>query len=574
MKKSIKVKMVLLFAGLVTILGSLIGFISYDMSKNLIIDSVSKQAERITYQASKLIDVDKYEELLNANKETAYYYELRENFNTLKELNGLKYLYTMKKVKTDKGYEYSYIVDGAPKDSKDASPMGEVEKDANDFSLMKKAFDTGKKQLGEFTYTKNDGALITTYIPIHSKSGELLGIIGADFNANAVYNKMQSDKTIIIIITVVTIFLSVLVIYLFTNYLVTPLVKLKKHVEIVNAGDLSLTFVTEREDEIGVLAQSFNTLVHDLREVISHINESSVELADSTIGLLSSANQTKMASDKIALSMKHISDGSTAQHMSLKESVTIIEEMSVGVGNIAEASSNVTTLSNKTLSESEQGNCKVNSAVKQMEAISNSVTHSACSIETLKNHSSEISNILNLIQEISAQTNLLSLNAGIEAARAGEEGKGFAIVATEIRKLSERSKQAAENIRLIVEKISHETDEAVNSMNFVREEVKEGITLVGETGEAFKIILKAVQDVTSQIAEVSATSEEMAASTEEITAAVDNTSKIAEQTFVMTTESVSSTVEQNELVEYTTVSIEKLSKMANDLKELTSKFKL
>jgi methyl-accepting chemotaxis protein len=209
-----------------------------------------------------------------------------------------------------------------------------------------------------------------------------------------------------------------------------------------------------------------------------------------------------------------------------------------------------------------------------MEAISNSVAHSACSIETLKNHSSEISNILNLIQEISAQTNLLSLNAGIEAARAGEEGKGFAIVATEIRKLSERSKHAAENIRLIVEKISHETDEAVNSMNFVREEVKEGITLVGETGEAFKIILKAVQDVTSQIAEVSATSEEMAASTEEITAAVDNTSKIAEQTFIMTTESVSSTVEQNELVEYTTVSIEKLSKMANDLKELTSKFKL
>jgi methyl-accepting chemotaxis protein len=248
--------------------------------------------------------------------------------------------------------------------------------------------------------------------------------------------------------------------------------------------------------------------------------------------------------------------------------------MSAGVGQIAEASSNVSILSNKTLSESEQGNIKVSSAIEQMEAISNSVAHSASLIETLKGHSTEISNILNLIQEISAQTNLLSLNAGIEAARAGEEGKGFAIVATEIRKLSERSKLAAENIRAIVEKITHDTDQAVHSMNSVGEEVKEGISLVGETGVAFKTILKAVQDVTSQIAEVSATSEEMSAATEEITSSVNKTSQIAEETLIKTNDSVSSTAEQNELVDNMTLSIENLSEMANLLKEMTSKFKL
>ncbi|MBP0727135.1 methyl-accepting chemotaxis protein [Bacillus sp. RG28] len=574
MRKSIKVKMVLLFATLVTILGSLIGFISYDMSKKLITDSVSKQAEKITYEASKLIDVDKYEQLLNANTETDYYYKLREDFNILKETNGLKYLYTMKREKTDKGNEYRYVVDGAPKDSKDASAMNQVEENANDFPLMRQAFDTGKKQLGEFSYTKEYGAVITTFIPIHSKTGQFLGIVGADFNVNSVYKKMQSDKITIIIITVAIILLSILVIYLFTAYLVAPLVKLKKHVELVDAGDLSLTFETERKDEIGILAQSFNTLVQDLRKVISHINESSLELADSTSGLLNKANQTKVASDKIALSMQHISDGSTTQHTSLKESVTIIEDMSAGVGQIAEASTNVSILSNKTLSESEQGNRKVSGAIEQMEAIANSVAHSASLIETLKSHSTEISNILNLIQEISAQTNLLSLNAGIEAARAGEEGKGFAIVATEIRKLSERSKLAAENIRSIVEKITHDTDQAVHSMNSVGEEVKEGISLVGETGVAFKTILKAVQDVTSQIAEVSATSEEMSAATQEITSSVNKTSQIAEETLIKTNDSVSSTVEQNELVDNMTLSIENLSEMANLLKEMTSKFKL
>jgi methyl-accepting chemotaxis protein len=574
MSKSIKLKMIVIFSSLILLSGIVTSYVSFQTSKNVITSSLGDQALSISENAVKVIDLDQYEEISLESGETDYYFELRETLNEMRETNGLVYLYTMSRQEKDGKYEYIYMVDGMPLDSDDASAIGDVEDGVEDYPLLVKAFETGESQVGELTYSDEYGALVSAYIPIKSDSGELVGILGADLDASLVYSSLQTSKIKLIWMTVGIVLLSILLIFITTMSLVNPLKHLAKKVELIGKGDLTVTIESNRKDEIGSLTDSFNQMLQELKRMISVINQNSVTMSGTTSQLLVSANETKGASNEISVIMEHMASQVDTQYKSLDDSAKIIEEVSESINDIAVNSSVVTELSSKTQGEIEIGNQKVNNLVEQMNTISRSVNESSSSIMALLAHSKDIESIVEIIQGIASQTNLLALNAAIEAARAGEAGKGFAVVADEVRKLAEQSESSTVNIRNIIEKINSDTNITAEKMKVVLDDVKEGIHSVGETGNVFKNILGAIQEVNVKVQEVTATSEEMSAATEEITASAKETANIAEQASTEVRKTVYITLEQERLVLHMTESIEELVKMASNMKELTGKFKL
>jgi methyl-accepting chemotaxis protein len=574
MSKSIKLKMIVIFSSLILLSGIVTSYVSFQTSKNVITSSLGDQALSISENAVKVIDLDQYEEISLESGETDYYFELRETLNEMRETNGLVYLYTMSRQEKDGKYEYIYMVDGMPLDSDDASAIGDVEDGVEDYPLLVKAFETGESQVGELTYSEEYGALVSAYIPIKSDSGELVGILGADLDASIVYSSLQASKIKLIWMTVGIVLLSILLIFITTMSLVNPLKHLAKNVELIGKGDLTVTIESNRKDEIGSLTDSFNQMLQELKRMIGVINQSSVRMSGTTSQLLVSANETKGASNEISIIMEHMASQVDTQYKSLDDSAKIIEEVSDSINDIAVNSSVVTELSSKTQGEIEIGNQKVNNLVEQMNTISRSVNESSSSIMALLAHSKDIESIVEIIQGIASQTNLLALNAAIEAARAGEAGKGFAVVADEVRKLAEQSESSTVNIRNIIEKINSDTNITAEKMKVVLDDVKEGIHSVGETGNVFKNILGAIQEVNVKVQDVTATSEEMSAATEEITASAKETASIAEQASTEVRKTVDITLEQERLVLHMTESIEELVTMSSTMKELTGKFKL
>lgn len=571
MSKSIKLKMIVIFSCLILISGVVTSFISFQTSKNVITSSLGDQALSITENAVKVIDLDQYEEISLDSGETDYYYELRERLNEIRETNGLVYLYTMGRQEKEGEFEYYYMVDGM---LQDASALGEVEEGVDEYPLLVNAFETGKSQVGELTYSEEYGALVSAYIPIKSDSGELIGILGADLDASLVYSSLQASKIKLIWMTVGIVLLSILLIFIATMSLVNPLKHLAKKVELIGKGDLTVTIESNRKDEIGSLTDSFNHMLQELKRMIGVINQSSVAMSGTTSQLLVSANETKETSNEISVIMEQMASRVDTQYKSLDDSAKIIGEVSESINDIAVNSSVVTELSSKTQGEIEVGNQNVNDLVEQMNTISRSVNESSGSIMTLQAHSKDIETIVEIIQGIASQTNLLALNAAIEAARAGEAGKGFAVVADEVRKLAEQSESSTVNIRNIIEKINSDTNVTAEKMKIVLDDVKEGIHSVGETGMVFKNILGAIQEVNVKIQEVTATSEEMSAATEEITASAKETANIAEQASTEVRKTVDITLEQERLVLHMTESIEELVTMSSTMKELTGRFKI
>ena len=353
-----------------------------------------------------------------------------------------------------------------------------------------------------------------------------------------------------------------------------PISELVVGSEAVANGDLTRDINVDTNDEIGILAQSFGTMVGNLRNLVTEILETSGTVASTSQELASSAEEMNASTQQVSSAIQQISKGSQEQADKVEETARIMKEVSASVDDVSGSAESSVESATVATTNVEEGRKAVEETVKKMQEIQKVVASSSDTIETLGDRSKEIGEIVDVITNITDQTNLLALNAAIEAARAGEQGRGFAVVADEVKALAEDSREAAERISKMIKEIQSETDKAVLSMKQGTKEVEEGMILVSQTDTSFQQISGATNKVNNEIGGISAATQQQKSGTEQVAAAVDAIASIAEESASASEESASSTEELTASMEEMTAQAQELSEMALSLQNSASQFKL
>ena len=386
---------------------------------------------------------------------------------------------------------------------------------------------------------------------------------------------VESTKEFVIYLGIFSILLGVVLAIIISRSISKPVRLAADAIQKVSQGDLRIeSLKVKNKDEVGDLVQSFNTMVQDLREVVGKIHGSSSDVAASSGELAASAEESTAASEQVSKMTQSSAEGNEQQMQQYKELTDSVSEMNVGMHQIATNSEVMLKLTENTGSLTKKGEEFIEHVVGQMNLIQSSVSKASHSIYSLSERSNEISEIIEIITGVAEQTNLLALNAAIEAARAGEHGKGFAVVADEVKKLAEESKRSAGQITEMINQIQMETKDSVQMMDEESRQVVQGLKETDEANQAFRLISQSMKEVSDKVVEVSASVEQMMAASNQILENVTKLKLISEKNAENSQESAAATQEQFAALEEVASSAQFLSQMAEDLEIIVSKFKI
>ena len=258
-------------------------------------------------------------------------------------------------------------------------------------------------------------------------------------------------------------------------------------------GDLSQDVRTDATDEFGVISTQFNSVLQHMRKVLKRLQDAAQQVSSSAEKTRTGMHRTGELIKNIALAVTTAYDNANAQKKAISDSEDRIKQMEQSVEQSISAMQAGLESVQQTAEHAATGNDKAQETARQMNEISKAVEQSAKIVQELGENSKEIGSIVGVISSIAEQTNLLALNAAIEAARAGEAGKGFAVVADEVRKLAEGSQASVQKIDSIIGTIQATTDKAVETMNAGRQLVQEGLNNVELTGQSFQEIVNMIK---------------------------------------------------------------------------------
>ncbi len=389
-------------------------------------------------------------------------------------------------------------------------------------------------------------------------------------------NEVNQDSNPILKTTFLIIGLFIVVGALLSYFIIRsitrPLNELVTATERVSDGDLTQKFIVKNNDEVSRLGESFNSMIHALHALIRHVDEQAGQLAASSEQLMASSEQNNLATEQIANSIQEVAAGTDRQTAMMGEGHRIVSDMSSEMEEILQHANVVANESLEAAGIVTNGNQAIQLSTSQMDNIHHTVNSLGTVIQTLGERSKEINQIIDVISDIASQTNLLALNAAIEAARAGEHGKGFAVVADEVRKLAEQSSKSTENIKALISSIQSDTSQAVTSMDKGKKEVAKGLDLVKSAGDAFLQMDQFVARVTDEFQQVTASIKEAAAGAEHVVEIVKNIEEINSQTTSGTQDVSAATEEQMASMEEIAASASTLAKMAEELQDSVKKF--
>ena len=352
----------------------------------------------------------------------------------------------------------------------------------------------------------------------------------ADNEINVLYSNNIKLIIISLIIGAIAILISIFLAVKISRNIKNPISEVSNYLKALARGDFTASIILEqRQDEFGEMEEAISEMKQNLESIIKIV-------VSTTHSLTSSATQLSA----IAEQMSRTAETTTERTNTV---ATASEEMSQTVIDIARNTTNMAENSKQALNTAKEGNSVVDLAVKEVNEIEKSVIKTSEFVETLGEKSSQIGQIVNTINDIADQTNLLALNAAIEAARAGEQGRGFAVVADEVRKLAERTASATSEINNMIQSIQHEVSKTVDYMKDTTKRVKSGVELSGKAGTALKNIVKSSEDLQLMIQQIAAAIEEMSSTSEQISREIVDISNASKESSQSSHETAQAAVE-------------------------------
>ncbi|WP_378954009.1 methyl-accepting chemotaxis protein [Pelosinus sp. sgz500959] len=431
------------------------------------------------------------------------------------------------------------------------------------------------KQQISGTYSFIDGIKqVAVFTPVHLAGGQNWTLIVAAPENEAI-REVTNLTWKLLLMSIGCIAFALMIVMYFSGKFSRPIILMRDRALQVAGGELRIEkIITHSQDELGELANSFNTMTEYLRDLVEQVQVESHHVKIASEELTASSEQSAFSGNQVAGSLTELACSSQEQRREIAEVAEAIKQMAITLQQISVNVAEVTAAANHTVKLTESGQEGADCAVSQISSIGKGTKEVGHAINELENSSQKISEIVNLISGIAGQTNLLALNAAIEAARAGEQGKGFAVVADEVRKLAEQSQQAAREIAALIKNNTAGISKAVQAMDQGSKDVEKGIILVSAVGDDFKNISQAIYQLSNQVREILIAIEDMDVVSQRIVTTVANI-EIFSKVAVSEAENVSAaTQEQSASIEEIASSSQELAKLAENLQQTINKFNI
>lgn len=397
--------------------------------------------------------------------------------------------------------------------------------------------------------------------------------IAADYADNELDVDVKSLRIFIIILLIAAAVIGVVVSLMISTWITRNLQKLDSAFGKASKGDLSASVSIDTNDEFGKIGANFNTMLENLVFLISNIKASSDTVSETAYSLNKMALQTSSATQEAARAIAEIAEVTNEQARETEVGVDKATYMGKSVQQVSSAISEIVEMFKKSTELNDKGLLSVKKLADSTSNTIESENRVSGIINEVEKSSQEIGIIIQTINQIAEQTNLLALNASIEAARAGEAGRGFSVVADEIRKLAEETAQSTGKIKSIVDQIQHESKSAVLGMQDASNALKEQVSCVEDTEVIFKEISQTIEGLEGKVNEIQLLNGEMVKNKDEIMETMQNISATAEENSAGTEEVSASTEEILAALEEFSSHSETLKKLAAGLQSEIEKFR-
>lgn len=359
-------------------------------------------------------------------------------------------------------------------------------------------------------------------------------------------NDAAHAKNMLLVATALALIFGLIAAWAITRQIIIPLTQTLKVAERVAAGDLTHNLVSLRRDELGQLQRSMQSMTQGLRELIGGISDGVTQIAS--------------AAEELSAVTEQTSAGVNNQKIETDQVATAMNEMAATVQEVARNAEEASEAAVAADQQAREGDKVVGEAIAQIERLAAEVSHSTEAMGELKRESDKIGSVLDVIKSVAQQTNLLALNAAIEAARAGEAGRGFAVVADEVRSLAQRTQKSTEEIEELIVGLQNGTQQVATIMDNSRTLTDSSVELTRRAGGSLESITRTVSAIQAMNQQIAAAAEQQSAVAEEINRSVLNVRDVSDQTSAASEETAASSVE--------------LARLGTHLQTLVGRFKV
>ncbi|WP_055105171.1 methyl-accepting chemotaxis protein [Paenibacillus ihumii] len=427
------------------------------------------------------------------------------------------------------------------------------EGEANGSSRIKNA--QGRTVLGVYNMQQNSGWTLLGVLPTDQLTKDARGILVTTFISLAV-------------VAAIAILIGMWMVRMIGR----PLVELKNLMEEGAKGNLNVRMKPKSKDEIGMLTASFNVMMEQITELVKQTNSSAQDVLDTAAELTQASNKTAISAKEIAIATEEIANGATSLANEAERGNELTENISRQMDHVISANKEMEMSARQVEKSSQQGTEYLNELLQKTSVTGEMVNALTEKVDALKSSTSSVMKVLDVMQNITQQTNILSLNATIEAARAGAAGRGFMVVADEIRQLADQSRQSITMVGEITDNIQKEMNETVQALSEASPLFQDQIKSVKETSQIFVSVQEQMEGFVQHLDSVTASIDELNQSQAVLSEAMSNVSAVAQQSSATSEEVASLSSEQQTVGDQLVNLSNKLENVSHGLKDSLSKF--